>query len=115
MNYAYITINALFHYEESHPWLSPFWNEKRNLLVYFEDIERQKRHTKESLKKLADIIKQGFPVTFYAENKNAFVKLEITKERLNLYPLKQYCMKQGLDASEPQFDLDIYKNCPWVL
>jgi hypothetical protein len=107
MNYVYITINALFHYD-SHLWLSPFWNGRRHLLVYFEDIERRKKHTNESLKKLATIIQQDFPAIFYAQDKNAFMKIEATQDQLNVYPLEPYCMKQGIDASEPNLDLEIY-------
>ena len=85
-----------------------FWNGKRNLFIYFEDIEKQKKHTKESIQKLVTIVEKDFPVIFYAQTPDAFIKIEAMKDQFSLYPLEPYCMKQGIDASEPNLDLEIY-------
>lgn len=85
-----------------------FWNGKRNLYIYFQDAEKQKKHTQESINKLIEAVRHNFPATLYAQTQNAFVKIEVTKEHVNIYPLEPYCMKQGIDARQPQLDLEVY-------
>ena len=110
MNYSYISAQIMNN-------LNPqminndnffFWNGRRNLFIYFEDIEKQKKHTKESIQKLVTIVEKDFPVIFYAQTPDAFIKIEAMKDQFSLYPLEPYCMKQGIDASEPNLDLEIY-------
>lgn len=118
MNDLYITIETSLNSQRPEPWekIPPtqyksswvfLWG-KIHLLIYFEDVQKQKKHTSESLKKLAEIIEKGSLVILYAQSPDAFVKIEITQDRLNVYPLEPYCMKQGIDASKPSLDLAVY-------
>jgi len=85
-----------------------FWNGKRNLYIYFQDAEKQTKHTQESINKLIETVKHDFTATLYAQTQNAFVKIEASREQINVYPLEPYCMKQGIDALKPQLDLEVY-------
>ncbi len=85
-----------------------FWNGKRNLHIYFQDIHKHETHTERSIEQLIEIAKTNFPITIYAQTPQAFVKIEIARDLVHIYPLEPYCLKQGIDASEPQLDLDTY-------
>lgn len=109
---SYITVRAAYLTKASGSPMDAiallFWNGKRNLCIYFQDIEKQKKHTQESITKLIETVKHDFPITLYAQTQNAFVKIEVTKEQVNIYPLEPYCMKQGIDARQSQLDLEVY-------
>jgi hypothetical protein len=112
MDFSYIKIQLSYQTNidtEIEEYLNQLlWNGKRNLCTYFQDIEKQKKHTQESITKLIEAAKHNFPVALYAQTRSAFVKIEVTKEHVNIYPLEPYCMKQGIDARQSQLDLEVY-------